>query len=482
MSDAVLEFSQAEYQTILKYDLTTFIERSFVELNPRTEYMHSAYIDLMAAKLEACRVGRIKRLIINLPPRSLKSHAVSVAFVSFLLGHKPSAQIICASYGQDLADKHARDTRTVMQSAFYRSVFPGTRLSADRQSVNDFMTTEKGFRMATSVGGVLTGRGADFIILDDVMKPDEALSESRRKAGNDWYANTLLSRLNNKAEGVIIVVMQRLHQDDLVGHVLENGESWDVLSLPAIATEDEEHSIETPFGMLNFRRKAGEALHSERDSLATLKQVHLSIGDYNFQSQFQQCPMPIEGGLIKRDWIRYYTPEELPERFAFVLQSWDTANKSGELNDYSVCTTWGCCDDRFYLIDVFRKRLNYPDLKRSVIEQWNRYSPQKVLIEDKSSGTPLVQDLQTEGFFGIEAYKAPPGADKLMRLNAQSVKFESGKVLIPREASWLNEYVLEIAGFPGTRNDDQVDSTTQALDYLGLELDPLRVWQRLGKG
>src|SRR5271154_6159009 len=172
------------------------------------------------------------------------------------------SKIICASNGQDLADKHARDCRTLINSAFYRYLFPKTKLSPDKQSVNDFMTTSHGFRMATSVGGVLTGRGADLIILDDVLKPDDALSEVRRRAANEWYFNTLLSRLNSKEQGVIIIVMQRLHQEDLVGEAMER-ESWEVLSLPAIAIEDERCLIESPYGTREYCRAAGEALHPE---------------------------------------------------------------------------------------------------------------------------------------------------------------------------------------------------------------------------
>ena len=167
----------------------------------------------------------------------------SVAFSAWLLGHDPAKQIICASYGQDLADKHARDCRTLMASAFYRGLFPRTSLLPEKLSVNDFMTTAQGFRMSTSVGGVLTGRGADVIILDDILKPDDALSETRRKAANEWYFNTLLSRLNSKESGVIILVMQRLHQEDLVGKVTDR-EHWEVLSLPAIAERDEDYIIE----------------------------------------------------------------------------------------------------------------------------------------------------------------------------------------------------------------------------------------------
>ena len=175
-----MQLSYADYEFILRNDLTSFIERSFAELNPQTTFLPSPHIEMMASRLEACRQGKTKRLIVNLPPRSLKSHAVSVAFPAWLFGHDPSKQIICASYGQDLADKHARDSRLLMASNFYRRLFPQTRLSTDKQSIGEFVTTEKGFRMSTSVGGVLTGRGADVIILDDPLKPEEAFSETQR--------------------------------------------------------------------------------------------------------------------------------------------------------------------------------------------------------------------------------------------------------------------------------------------------------------
>ncbi len=252
----------------------------------------------MVSKLEALRRGDIKRLIITLPPRHLKSHCASIAFPAWYLGHHPSNHVICVSYGQDLADKLARDTRTVMQSAWYKSLFP-TRL-ADRLAVHDFMTTLLGTRMATSVGGVLTGRGGDLIIIDDALKPDEALSETRRKAVNDWYDNTLLSRLNDKANGRMVIIMQRLHQEDLVGHVLEQ-EPWDVLSFPAIAEQDERFLIESPFGNRWFVRKTGESLHPERESLTSLAAIRERMGEYNFSSQYQQNPIPLGGARHGED-------------------------------------------------------------------------------------------------------------------------------------------------------------------------------------
>ena len=203
-------------------------------------------IEVIASELEACRRGETKRLIICVPPRSLKSHCASVAFPAWLLGHNPSTQIICASYGQDLSNKLAMDCRSLMSSEWYRGLFP-TRLSGQRQAVAEFMTDAQGFRLATSVGGVLTGRGGEFLIIDDPLKPDEALSETQRNAANEWYRHTLYSRLNNKETGCIILIMQRLHEDDLVGHVLQQDE-WKVLKFPAIAPKDETHVVKTPYG------------------------------------------------------------------------------------------------------------------------------------------------------------------------------------------------------------------------------------------
>jgi len=467
-----IQLSPQELDVILRNDLMSFIERSFYELNPSTQFIAGKYLELLAATMERCRNGEVRRLIINLPPRTLKSHIASVVFPAWLLGHDSSKQILCVSYGQDLSDKHARDCRKLIKSELYRRLFPATVLATERLAVNDFSTTESGFRMATSVGGVVTGRGADFVILDDIQKPEEALSETRRNEAIDWYFNTLQSRLNSKGDGVIINVMQRLHEDDLVGAVLER-EHWEILSLPAIALEDEYYPYGCLFGPRLFCRKAGEVLHPERDPLEVYNRIRESIGAYTFNSQYQQNPTPLEGGWIKREWIQFYEPEELPRQFYYVLQSWDTASKCGELNDYSVCTTWGLQDEKFYLIDVFRKRCDFPALKRAVLELFRKYEPEKVLIEDKSSGISLIQELKWEGVYCIEAYKPEPGRDKQMRFHDQSIRFEGKRVWLPRDAPWLNEYVREITGFPGTKFDDQADSTAQALQILGKVAGPL---------
>ena len=475
-----------QYEFVMRRDFVTFLERAFYELNPKARLIMAPFLQLMAAHLENCRQGSIRRLIINLPPRHLKSHTASIAFVAWLLGHQPSTNVICVSYGQDLADKLALDCRKIFQSAWYQRLFV-TRLAPDKQAVNDFMTTDNGGRMATSVGGVLTGRGGDFLILDDPLKPEDALSETRRQACNDWYDSTLLSRLNNQESGCIIVIMQRLHQDDLVGHILEKDinskEPWTVLSFPAIAEVSEHVEFEGALGPVVYSRAEGQALHPERLSLESLKAIQTRVGEYNFSCQYQQAPIPQGGSMVKAHWLMTY--DELPSslEIRYKLQSWDTAIKTKDINDYSVCTSWIVDKQgRYYLVNVLRKRLEYPDLKKAVIEAAREFRPNKILIEDKASGSQLIQDLKRDGILGVTAYEPSVQGDKTMRLYAATALLEAGKVFIPKQAHWLNEYRLELLGFPGSKHDDQVDSTTQALDYLhNRHGSNLAVWEKLGR-
>jgi predicted phage terminase large subunit-like protein len=460
-----MELTATEYRTLLRRDLYAFIERSFYELNPTTPFLHNWHIQVIAAELEACRRGETKRLIINVPPRSLKSICASVVFPAWLLGHQPSSQIICASYAQDLANKHANDCRTLLSSKWYRELFP-TSLSNQRQALQEFMTTQKGFRLTTSVGGVLTGRGADFIIIDDPLKPEEALSETQRKAVNDWYDHTLYSRLNDKRNGCIILIMQRLHEDDLVGHV-QGQEPWKLIRFPAIAEQDERHVIQTPYGEKCFTRRAGEPLDAEREPLEVLNRLREAQGEYNFAGQYQQAPAPLGGGMVKTEWFKIYTPADRPSDFEMIFQSWDTANKPTELSDYSVCTTWGVKDKHAYLLHVFRKRLGYPELKRAVREQAEAFEPRTILIEDKASGTQLIQELLSEGMHAIKRYQST--MDKIMRMHSVTSTIENGFVHIPDKASWLQEYLHELATFPRGKYDDQADSTSQALDWFKRE-------------
>src|SRR5262245_46039378 len=402
-----------EYMACLRRDFMTFLHRCFYALNPQTPFFSNWHIAVMAAKLEACRRGLCRRLIITVPPRHLKSHCASIAFTAWLFGHNPAEQIINVSYGQDLADKLARDARGLMQEEWYQRLFPATRLSPHKQSVNEFMTTPQGYRIATSVGVVLTGRGGDYLILDDPLKPDEAISETQRRAVNDWYDHTLYSRLNNKARGVIILVMQRLHEDDLVGHVLSQ-EKWEVLSFPAIAEREETFAIETIGGPRHYTRRLGDLLHPERESQDTLARIRQPIGEYNFAGQYQQAPAPFGGGMVKHDWFKSYEVGQTPDAFDQIIQSWDTASKPTELSDFSVCLTIGIKGAMIMMLHVLRKRLNYPELKRAVREQAELHRATVVLIEDKASGTQLIQELVQEGYSIVKAVS--PVGDKVMRL------------------------------------------------------------------
>ena len=480
MNSAAPGMPMREFRAALRADFHIFVVRCFMELNSAASFQPTPHIEVMAAKLQAVRDGRIKRLIVAIPPRHLKSLAASVALPAWLLGHDANAAIVNVTYGQELSDKFARDCRAIMTASWYRALF-ATRLVSDRASLTELVTTAGGFRLATSVGGVLTGRGADFIIVDDPLKPVDAMSESRRAAVNQWFDGTLFSRLNDKTKGAIVIVMQRLHEDDLVGHVLKR-ESWDVLSLPAIAERDEKLVVDTPFGPRFFDRGAGEALCAERESLATLQQIRNAIGEANFAGQYQQTPAPAGGGMVKAAWFPRYRAEDLPQNFDRIVQSWDTANKPTELADYSVCTTWGLKGPNFWLLNVLRKKLAYPELKRAVREQSELFSPTVILIEDKASGTQLIQDLIADGLSAVTRY-APDG-DKIMRLHAQTATIENGFVHLPEAAHWLPDYLAEFMLFPNARYDDQVDSTAQALAWAKQRPAAhamLEVWRRLAE-
>ena len=316
--------------------------------------------------------------------------------------------------------------------------------------------------MATSVGGVLTGRGGDIIIIDDPVKPDEALSEAQREAANTWFDNTLYTRLNDKRTGAIVIIMQRLHLDDLVGHVLEK-ETWEVVNLPAIAQEDETWDYATVWGPIRHQRMAGELLHAGREPQLVLDGLRAALGEYGFSAQYLQAPVPLGGGIVKADWLTYYRPEEKPEKFDTIVQSWDTANKEIELADYSVCTTWDVRNKKIYLLHVLRKRMQYPDLKRAVVSQAEIWNAKAVLIEDKASGTQLVQELR-ETLSRVKGIKSE--GDKIMRMLAQTPEIENGNVLLPKEAAWLPDYVQELTTFPKGKYDDQVDSTAQAIKWI----------------
>lgn len=451
----------AEYDAITRLDFWTFVQRVFAELNGEP-FADNWHIQLLCAEVDRIRTEPNTTLAIALAPRSLKSVIASVALPAWLLGHDPGQEIVCASYAQELADELSSKCRRVMLTSWYGRLFPETRLN--RQAMGHLVTTAGGKRYATSVGGTLTGMGADVIVVDDPIKPGDALSDIERAKANAWARHTLFTRINKKSDNRIIIVQQRLHEDDMIGHVMEHA-GFELLSLPAIAQDDEVHVIRTPFGAITHRRNVGEALHPERDSLETLENQRVLLGTEFFSAQYLQSPTPPGGGIVKIGWFKHYDPAQRPA-FTRVIQSWDCASKPGQSTDYSVCTTWGVTQaNDAYLLHAYRDRLEYPDLKRKVIEMTKQHGPNLVLIEDTAAGTPLIQELKRERIVRIEPIT--PKRDKIVRMMIQAPMIEAGRVYIPHEAPWLAHYLQELAMFPKSRFDDQVDSTSQALGYIG---------------
>lgn len=445
-------------EALVRNDFRAFVHKVFTTLTLGQTYVRTWHVEAILWQLERVRRGEVRRLILNMPPRSLKSIAASVAFPAFLLGHDPSRRIICVSYSGDLAKKHSNDFRAVLESSWYRSAFPSTRIGLFKNTETEIELTARGFRLATSIGGTLTGRGGDIIVIDDPLKPDDAMSEAKRTAANQWFTNTLLSRLDDKRTGAIVVVMQRVHVDDLTGFLLDQSDEWEVLSLPAIAYYDEAVPISAD---RFYPRKAGEALSPEREPLQVLEDLKLQIGGDAFSAQYQQSPAPPGGAMVKRHWVKRYSELPPPSERLFALQSWDTASKGGPDNDWSVCTTWTVTRKKqWYLTDVWRQRVDYPTLKANVRRLAEKYDAKRVLVEDTSAGTALVQELRSE-VSGIVAVK--PEGDKESRLAIASLKFEAGQVWLPERAPWLPDLETELFAFPGSRHDDQCDSISQAL-------------------
>lgn len=452
-------------RAVLRSDFNAFVHRAFQTVAPGEAFADGWHLEAIAHRLQLCVSGETTRLMISLPPRSGKSIAISVALAAWILGHQPAAQIICASYSKDLANKHSRDCRAVMQSAWYREIFPATRLDPEKITEDLFMTTARGFRLATSIGATLTGLGGNFLIVDDSLKPEDAYSETARTRVNEWFTNTLLTRLNDKEKGVIIVVQQRLHENDLIGNQLsKNADAWDYLSLPAIAEIEER----VPLGNGRFhQRRAGEPLHPSRESVIKLEEMRAAMGSAAFAAQYQQTPMPADGGYVKRSWFQRYELHQRPAEFDRIVQSWDTASKNTELNDFSVCITCGVRRHEFYLLNVLRKRLTFPELKRTVREQADLHRAGEILIEDKSSGIQLIQELRDEGVSSVKP--CSPLRDKVMRLVAQTPTVESGFVFLPKEAPWVDAFLDELTIFPNGRHDDQVDAFSQLLEWVKVE-------------
>ena len=451
--------ARRELDAYLRNDFVAFTEKVFLHLNPGRSFVPGWYIRAMAYYVGAVAIDhQTDRLNINLPPRSLKSTMISVALPAFLLGLDPTIRIAVASYSQELSNLFGRQTRSIMQSDWYRRLFPSTVISPRRFAEYDFHTTQGGFRFATSTGGTFTGRGGDVIICDDLLKADDAYSDTKRKAMLEWTRTTLFNRLDDKGKGVIINVQQRLHEDDLAGNLIAAG-GWLTLTLSAIAPFDE--TVQIGKGARRYYRRAGEPLDGERETLAILEQTRRDIGSVIFSAQYLQAPTPADGDVVKMGWFRRY--DALPAGGELIM-SIDTASKAAEHNDYSAISVWRIVDGRFYLEHVWRDRVDFPRLKHIVREFADIFQPDVILVEDKVAGTQLIQD------FAVEAPSLPmvpymPQADKESRLRFQAAKIEVGLVYLPREADWLAAFEEEVRQFPRGKHDDMVDSMSQLLDY-----------------
>lgn len=458
---AALDLRKA-FRAALRDHLSAFIDRTFREVSPGDRVEISWFIQAIAYHLELCAQRKIRRLIINIPPRHGKSISTSVAFAAWLLGLDPKERIVAVSYSSELALRFARDTRSVMQSDWYRQIFPRTHLK--RTAAHDLETTANGGRYTTSVDGTLTGLGGNIFLLDDVNPAAHELSESGRQHVIDWFTTTLMSRFNNARNAVLIVVQQRLHTDDLTGYLLENeGDRWVHLNLPAIAIRDEAIQI----GPNSWHsRRVGDLLDPVRETFETLEDRRRSMSSKTFSAQFQQDPVPDDGDIIKWSWFRQYeVAPNVAEGDQFV-QSWDTASKAGELNDFSACTTWIMKGRDYYLLDVWRGRVNFPDLKRQVYVQAARWGIDTLLIEDKGSGTQLIDQLLDEDEAGLpRPIRRLPKEDKIIRMAAQTAALEQGRVHVPREAHFMPAFRSELLQFPNGKHDDQVDSVSQFLEW-----------------
>lgn len=442
-------------------DFSLFLMKVFETLHPGESPLRQAwYVLAMCHALTEVAAGRKRRLVITVPPRHLKSVTASVAFVAWLLGHSPAMKIMVASYSQDLARLHSNLTRTIMESDWYKADFPATRISDRGNRALELQTTAGGVRKAVSVSGSITGFGAELVLLDDCMKADDARSAVMREETKNWFENTLLSRLNDKASGKIVSIQQRLHEDDLPAYMLEKG--YEHLNLPAIAERNE--IIPLGHGRVK-NRQVGDLLSPERESLEVLDQLRRDLGSGVFAAQYQQDPVAPEGNLVRLEWFRTYG--EAPERHELlkVVQSWDTGMSSAPTSDYCVCTTWGFgrASQKWHLLDVFRERLDYPELRRAVLRLWREWEADKVLIEDACSGKSLWQDLVAST--QLRPIMIRPFASKEERLTGCLGEVEAGNILLPVDAPWLDILKAELRAFPSGRHDDQVDSLSQFVNW-----------------
>jgi predicted phage terminase large subunit-like protein len=443
----------------VRADFGYFVRLVFQTLDPGARYHDNWHIQALAYQVLQAVNGEDRRLIVTMPPRNLKSIVTTVALSAYLLGCDPRRKIVCASYALELANKFALDVRKIMSSVWFRAAFPACKLVRNTES--ELVTTMGGGRFTSSVGGSLTGRGGSIVIIDDPMKAEDGMSADRRAAVIDWYGSTMSSRLNDKVNGTVILVMQRLHEGDLAGHLLGKP-GWKHFSLPAIAPDD--RAIPIGNGHVHHWKK-GEALNPGLEPLEILAAQREILGSRAFAAQYLQSPASRDGQQINWTWFKRY--DGIPEYQAHeVILSVDPAYKISEQHDYTVVTAWlrrgGGASN--ILIGLHRIRVEYPELRKLVLELGVKYRPDKILIEEKASGISLIQDLNAEHV----PYTVVPinvVLDKQTRFAACTAQMEQGKVWLPNAAEWLETLQRELDAFPYGEHDDIVDSVSQYLNW-----------------
>jgi predicted phage terminase large subunit-like protein len=471
----------------LSGSLREFTVGAWPVLEPATPFKPGWHIDAIVDHLEACTRREIRRLVINVPPRHMKSLNVSVIWPVWWWTFEPHIRFLTASYGEKLATRDALKSRRLIQSPWYQRRWSDVfAITSDQNQKARYENDQTGYRLATSVGGTGTGEGGDVIVLDDPHKADEVESDTERENVIDWLDGTISTRFNDPSAGVEVLVMQRLHEQDATGHMLEQG-GWTHLCLPA------EYEPSHPFVWpADPRGVAGELLwpdHFDSLELAKLKTI---LGSYRAAGQLQQRPAPAEGGIFKLSGLRYFDPGFLeppsPLSFRRVVQSWDTAFKEKQTSDFVVGAAWGVSGANRYLLRLTRARMSLSDTKRAILEMhdWVEQAypllPHNVLIENTANGPDIIAALRDE-IAGIVAVN--PQGDKVMRAHAVSPIWESGNVYVPgvarsdgtgydpaRTPAWVQEWIGEHTGFPNAAHDDQVDTTTQLLNWLRAVKDP----------
>ncbi|CAI27848.1 Conserved hypothetical protein [Ehrlichia ruminantium str. Gardel] len=458
----------------MPHDFLSFLKLCFNTASSTNYIINNWHIKVIADRLEAALNGKINRLIINMPPRYAKSLCVSIAWPSWIFGLNPQAKIIVASYSQILSEKLSLDNRYILQSEWYKKLFPHVILSKDQNTKQKFQTLQRGYRFATSVGGSITGEGGDFLIIDDPMNPLQALSKTYRQRVCNWFEQSLMTRLNDRKHSVVVVVMHRLHTEDLTGYLLSKKlhNKWHVLSLPAIAEKKHIiYSIAYPW-KFKYKKKVKNILHirKEGDFLywkygkKYINELKSELGSYAFAAQYQQNPINLSSGIIKYIWFQRYNQTLYNHENTNITQSWDTASSVNYNSDYSICTTWSYSDNCFFLLDIYKEKLEYQPLKQALINLASRWKPSAILIENKGSGVQLIQEIKN--ISKIPIIEIVPTTSKLTRFYKIIPILESRKVFLPYDAPWLSDFEKEILSFPNTQNDDQVDSMTQYFEWI----------------